>query len=559
MKMRYTELSRARRRALSRSFLCVFAVLVLALAGGLFFVTSSSAARGCRHHHHTCQGQGAGQQQGQQKQAVNCVLVVPTDPLSNQGLATPYLLAGAGAADAGDQQQCHENNPMQAAFVQAAALDPATGQISVYDPLVIDRGTQPAAAPVVPTLPAGAVVAIWVGFNGNNLTLVGTGGSLAAGNCVNGIPGSIFGQNSFCNATAFFQAANQALAAGKLKPPPLGTATDGQTCPSSRDFSLVDQDQSDNTTTQYLVTANGQLAQDEPQNRAQLAGVQTTFNGSDERVLSIALDAAIGCSPWTVSDLADTTHTQMLTAWPLNELQAAADQAPPVALIPALDPFTLVDGAPNLQKNNAYRAGVDQPQIASLADANTTTYCQNLLKTGLPRIALDQPLTQGAPSPFPNMANNLFTFLAMRFHNTFSAQAGFLHCTALLGVQNPVTLQMQDGIVVAATINLNPPPLGSGGPCPKTATAQGQDVMPGVCCMAQPSPGQAQVPCCLDGNPAVQDQSPTLPCPSPTPTDTTSTPTPTVSPGATPTEGTPQPTPQLSPTASPDATPGGSD
>src|SRR5205823_2137912 len=102
---------------------------------------------------------------------VNCVLVVPANPLSAQGLATPYLLAGAGvgAGDtAGDQHQCHENNPTQAAFVQAAVLDPATGQISIYDPLVIDRGTQPAAAPVVPTLPAQAVVAVWVGFNGNN-------------------------------------------------------------------------------------------------------------------------------------------------------------------------------------------------------------------------------------------------------------------------------------------------------------------------------------------------------------------------------------------------------
>ena len=39
------------------------------------------------------------------------------------------------------------------AFVQATILNPATGALSVYDPLVITQGTTPAVAPVVPTLP----------------------------------------------------------------------------------------------------------------------------------------------------------------------------------------------------------------------------------------------------------------------------------------------------------------------------------------------------------------------------------------------------------------------
>ena len=59
------------------------------------------------------------------------------------------------------------------AFVQATILNPATGQLSVYEPLVITEGTQPAAAPVVPVLPRNAVVTIDFGFNGTNLTQVG--------------------------------------------------------------------------------------------------------------------------------------------------------------------------------------------------------------------------------------------------------------------------------------------------------------------------------------------------------------------------------------------------
>lgn len=96
---------------------------------------------------------------------MNCTLTVPPNPLTAQGLATPYQLAATNAANG----PCNEANPNQAAFVQAAILDPATGQISAYEPLVIDKGTQPAIAPVVPTLPANAVVGIWFGFNGTTL------------------------------------------------------------------------------------------------------------------------------------------------------------------------------------------------------------------------------------------------------------------------------------------------------------------------------------------------------------------------------------------------------
>src|SRR5205823_13290258 len=69
--------------------------------------------------------------------ASTCTPVVPADPLSAKGLATPYELAGP----------CHETNPDTAAFVQATILDPATGAVSVYDPLVVDRGKRPAVAP----------------------------------------------------------------------------------------------------------------------------------------------------------------------------------------------------------------------------------------------------------------------------------------------------------------------------------------------------------------------------------------------------------------------------
>ena len=174
---------------------------------------------------------------------VSCNIIVPANPLTARGLATPFQLTGPDGMTPAASGCTMANFANLGAFVQATILDPATGTLSVYEPLVITRGTRPAAAPVVPTLPAGAVVTIDFGFNGTNLTQVGANGqALREGRCVNGLNGSIFGQVSFCNGTQFFQAAARAEAQGKLTIPALGTSQDGMACPSTRSFQLIDQD-----------------------------------------------------------------------------------------------------------------------------------------------------------------------------------------------------------------------------------------------------------------------------------------------------------------------------
>src|SRR5579863_8209427 len=190
---------------------------------------------------------------------MNCTLIVPSYPLTAKGLATPYQLVGTNAAADGP---CNESNANQSAMVQAAVINTDNGQISIYNPLVIDQGTKPAVAPVVPKLPKHSVVALWFGFNGNILTLQGQfANTLANAKCVSGTAGSPFTQVSYCNAPNFFQAADKALANGQLNVGALGTAIDGKPCPTLRDFSIVDQDQSDNVTTTYLLSTNGQIAQ----------------------------------------------------------------------------------------------------------------------------------------------------------------------------------------------------------------------------------------------------------------------------------------------------------
>jgi hypothetical protein len=132
---------------------------------------------------------------------VSCDIIVPADPLSTAGLATPWQLTGPGGMSPAASGCSTANAANLGAFVQATILDPATGKLAVYEPLVITQG---AAPPVVSALPAGSVVTIDVGFNGTNLTQLGaTPAALQQGNRDNGLNGSIYGQVSFCNGVAF--------------------------------------------------------------------------------------------------------------------------------------------------------------------------------------------------------------------------------------------------------------------------------------------------------------------------------------------------------------------
>ena len=379
----------------------------------------------------------------------NCTIIVPDNALTAQGLATPYQLF---APDAAANGPCNEANANQGAFVQATIYDPATGAFSVYSPLVIDKGTQPAAAPVVPTLPANAVVGIWFGSNGTNLTQQGANGdnTLAQAQCTNGLNGFVFGQFSYCNAPNFFAAVNQGIADGKVKVPALGTAKDGMACPTTRDFSVVDQDQSDNVQTQYLATANGQTAQLTAANQAKLANTITLGNPSDNALVTKFIDPTLGCTPWKAPDLANNNTPTLSLA--LDEIMANADQQAPVALVPLSDPMTLVNGVQSQDKTILYRKGVDQ-NPGGIQQTDPVTYCQNLLNVGLPRIQKDMTLTVNATTPMATAANSLFTFLAQRYMASFGA--GNLNCTGLLNVQNPVTVQLDgNGVAIAATITL---------------------------------------------------------------------------------------------------------
>lgn len=339
----------------------------------------------------------------------DCTLKVPRHPLTAQGLATPYVLSSAGMT-------CSETNQDTAAFVQATIIDPATGNLFVYNPVVRDAG-QPllGTPPPVPVLPPGAVVTIWTGFNGNVLKLTGPGHRVFVN----------FAQQAYADSPQFFSAIRTAEAMGLVAVPPLGTSpVDGMACPSTRDFAMVDQDQSDNNVEAY--PAYG------------------VTNGSDERSLN-SMDKALGCSTWKAPLLSGTGTS---ASGPLQEEQANTYQQAPVALVPGLDPFVTMNGMPDLFLQNLYRQQVGQPRTWNGND--TAAYCQNLLTAGEPRLKLDFPFEAAAPPP---PVGALGVNLALHFAARFQATWGNLGCQGFTGLPSPVQVTAVDmnGMATAAS------------------------------------------------------------------------------------------------------------
>jgi hypothetical protein len=370
--------------------------------------------------------------------SMNCTLTVPNHPLTARGLATPYQLGdGCTMTDAANE----------GAFVEATILSP-NGSLEVYDPLVVTAGTTPAVAPVPPTIARGSHVIIDIGSNGNNLVLEGQGA--VQGNCVDALGQSVIGQVSACNAVNFYRAANAEIASGTLTVPPIGTSEDGEPCETVRNFALVDQDQSDNVVTTYLINANGQTAQDTAANAGSLAGATPIANGSDDRLLSDFVDPANGCTAFSATNTTDANGSTGAQA--LNELSARVNQKGTIAVVPVNDEMTLVNGAYSIAKTNVYRSLVDQPLLANDVNAQEVAadYCQNLVNLAPAHNQLDMARELNFASPVPTTGDNLATFMAARLAASF----GVLGC-ANFGLNDPASLTLDgNGAATAAAYNL---------------------------------------------------------------------------------------------------------
>src|ERR1700722_15997106 len=394
-----------------------------------------------------------------------CDIIVPAHPLSARGLATPYQLTGADGTTPAESG-CQMSDAVRAgAFVQATILDPATGALSVYEPLVVTEGIRPAVLPLVPKIPANAIVTIDFGFNGKDLVPVGaTPTALAEANCVSGQAGSPFGPVSFCNGTDFFGAGEKDEQEGLLKAPSPGTSDTitasggdlgtGRMCPVTRNFEVAGQASASAVTTEYLLNPlTGQTAQDTTSNAGNIAGARLLFSGSDNTVLDQFLDPVLGCAPFQAPDLAN--NDQPTSSQALDEVLAGAYQPKIAALMPENDEMVRGrDGEFDAAKTDLYREELGQAPISdhSSEASDPESYCQDILDIQTPFLAANRVLLAAGQSPVTAAGVNLLAFMANRLDLSFAN----LGCQRF-GLTNPVTVTRNGaGAAVAATFNTTP-------------------------------------------------------------------------------------------------------
>jgi hypothetical protein len=377
----------------------------------------------------------------------SCGIIVPADPLSARGLSTPYQLTGPSGTSAAAAGCILSASVARAGLVRATILDPATGALAVYTPLVVTKGTRPAAAPVVPDLPPGAVVTIDFGAAAMALTPVGaTSVALAQGHCVSGpspASGPASGTVSSCNGAAFFTAALPLLRTGRLRVPSAGTSANmvatgggtgtGRDCPNVRNFEVAGPDQD----------------------------VSVLVDGF--------LDPAFGCQPFTAPDLA--RGNVPATSLALDELLAARHEPKAAALVPANELARDASGRLDPARTNAYRAELGQPPISARNDRydSPAAYCQNMVNIQSPFLAANQDVLAAAPAPAAS--STLLTYLASRLSTAF----GRLGCRQF-GLTDPVTLVRDPaGAVTSASFDTTPqtPQAPQAPQTPQQATASG--------------------------------------------------------------------------------------
>jgi hypothetical protein len=335
-------------------------------------------------------------------------------------LTTPYQLTGAG---------CNQAVIGMSRFVHAVILNTDTGDVALYNPLVITAGLTPLVPPVPINFTVNNhVVGIWIGSNSNTLTLSNPNG-IVNGRCVFGTPGSPFGQLAFCNVDAFWKAVEFVRVQGNLPVPPTGVAVDGMACPTVRDYFVVDMDPDDGVPTTYLLTADGNVVQKTLNNMKNLNIAGELANDGDHRLVSSFVQGALGCQGWIVADLADPGVKR--SALPMNVLQAHYYQPMPIEVLPNNDPMTTTGGFPDLMKLNLYKRGIYQQQINNLIEADPAVFCRAFLNITAPRLKTLAPILKNNAGPAAGQT--LFDFMKARASATYAA----INCLGLIGVPDP--------------------------------------------------------------------------------------------------------------------------
>ena len=411
---------RGRNNRTARIAVPVTAAVALSLGVGVFVAASSGGP--AKVH-----AAAASSSQGVTSSAVNtdCDIIVPAHPLTAKGLATPYQLTGHADSSPGASGCQMINSVKLGAFVQATILDTRTGALSVYDPLVVTKGTRPAVAP-------GGAEAAQPRRHHHRHRLQRRDPPPGRRDAGRAPPGPLHRRRTGLALRAGVVLQRPRLLQGGLRPRALraaghpvrrdfqedgrdrGRAGNGPGLPDRAQLLMVDQDPSDNVTTAYLLNpATGRTAQATAADKGAHAARQDAGQRQRQRPHRQLPRPGARLHPVGSARPGEPRRDDHVPG--ARRVARRRYEPKNAALIPENDGMvTDIGGNIDLAKANLYRSEIGQPLVNKRTQASSSPqmFCQNLINIQTPFLAANERVLAAAPSPVPTAGDTLYTFLA---------------------------------------------------------------------------------------------------------------------------------------------------
>ena len=351
-----------------------------------------------------------------------CGLIVPENPLSYQGLNTPYILKSF----TGNAADCSVLDQRTTVFVEIVIFDISASTFYIYNPLVVNRLKQIKIYDEIPQLPDQNIVGIWFGSNGVTFKLIDSNNSLHFGDCIDGYNGSIFGNFAYCNARIFFTT----ISKYRISIPNIGKTVNGFTCLTTRSFEFNEQYQISNVISSYIVLNSYKIVMKTIKNLSIFKPLFIIISKSNGYILNNYISIATGCTIFAGYDF--TEQFIMKTSMILNEIYASLDVEQ--VFIPSTHPSVTIDGVPNLNKLNLYRIGLNQSTVSEIDYNDSRLYCDGIYKKTPIFLYKHHDLLNNYITPDETLGNSLLNVMISRFLTSWNTY----NCTEVLKVEFPI-------------------------------------------------------------------------------------------------------------------------
>lgn len=369
-----------------------------------------------------------------------CGVVVPENPLSYQGLNTPYILKSLN----NKTDDCSVLKQRSTVFIEIVIFDIVSSTFYIYNPLVVNDLGQIKNIIKTDQLPVHNVVGIWFGSNDVTFKLLDSNNSLHFGDCVDGYNNSVFGNFAYCNAKIFFETVDKY----KFYIPDIGKTINDFDCLTTRSFEFNQQYHISSVVSSYIIYQDQKVAIKSFNNLSIFEPpLYVIINKSNGRILNSYISIATRCNTFIGYDFIDQYNRKSSIV--LNELQGSLDKQQ--IFIPSTHPSVMMNGYPDLNKLNLYRIGLNQPVVTGIHINDSIIYCNGIYNKTPVFLYNHYDLLTNYNTPDDTLGNNLINVMISRFLSSWNTY----DCGNILKVPFPIKYEKDYNNVIVSNNIMN--------------------------------------------------------------------------------------------------------